>query len=63
MTEDQEREGDGQRGLKGKSRATFTPQKKTSSIIVCLLGVCCIASLAEQTNYSYILFVTIFNLG
>jgi hypothetical protein len=32
MTENQERGGDGQRGLKGKSRATFTRQKKTSSM-------------------------------
>ncbi len=43
MTENQEREGDGQRGLKGKSRATFTPQKKTSSMptwcmLHCLIG-------------------------
>lgn len=36
------------------------PKRKQA---VCLLGVYCIASLAEQNNYSYILFATIFNLG
>jgi len=32
MTENQEREGDGQRGLQGKSIVTFTPQTKTPTL-------------------------------